>query len=482
MEKTGQVPWVKRIYSLLEQAGEKDRALKRFGASRHKYKLAETASQKAIEAFEERHKISLPEEYRDFLMMAGNGGAGPYYGLYSLKEVEQAAVDDFYLLQAEPVIYPHMSDEDWDRAADPEDKRESEELYPLAGVLPIGTQGCTYMIGLILHGAYRGQVVYFDIDLTGKPFFVRENGFLAWYERWLREVIAGYEIFWFGMNLDGDERELTEQYRRANTPEEKAEIISSFYKFQVLPNEQQVFIKEMCRQETDLKLRTMLIKLMAHFHIDGLTEQLDELWEKRAYAETISVITYKGSVEIKEGWRKRILEILPQLHGEAFRDACYIIKDLKQCPDIHAGMLKETFKRKKLTKNEQRVLLYCIGELNGREDVVEDILDFLQNETDISLMISAVQAMNGIKDRRLQESCVRLLDQYRKHENAKLDFEDSQRVLKGGGCLAASRYQGQLINNLINRFERFGMDYRGAWRLLMDDRSWEDWKRQNGFV
>ena len=53
---------------------------------------------------------------------------------------------------------------------------------------PIGSQGCTLMTGIMLAGPYRGQVVYYDEDFCGPPFFVREKGFLAWYEWWLREV------------------------------------------------------------------------------------------------------------------------------------------------------------------------------------------------------------------------------------------------------------------------------------------------------
>ena len=73
-------------------------------------------------------------------------------------------------------LYPKMSDEDWDNAA---------KGQPFAGILPIGSQGCTLMTGLMLRGPYSGQVVYFDLDCCSKPFFVRENGFLAWYMRCL---------------------------------------------------------------------------------------------------------------------------------------------------------------------------------------------------------------------------------------------------------------------------------------------------------
>ena len=202
MGKADQASWVRQIYKLLEQAKAKDSGQEVFGADSHKYRLAPPAGEEALQAFELKYGIRLPEEYRNFLVLAGDGGAGPYYGIYGLGALEQELKSDQnYHLLAEPELYPKMSDEDWDNAA---------KGQPFAGILPIGSQGCTLMTGLMLRGPYSGQVVYFDLDCCSKPFFVRENGFLAWYMRWLREVISGYKIFWFGMNLDGNEQQLIE--------------------------------------------------------------------------------------------------------------------------------------------------------------------------------------------------------------------------------------------------------------------------------
>ncbi|MDO5346616.1 MAG: SMI1/KNR4 family protein [Lachnospiraceae bacterium] len=473
MGKADQASWIRQIYKRLEQAKAKDDGQEVFGADSHKYRLAPPAGEEAIQVFELKYGIRLPEEYRNFLMLVGDGGAGPYYGIYGLRALEQALKDDQdYSLLSEPALYPKMSDEDWDIAV---------KGQPFAGILPIGSQGCSHMTGLMLRGPYCGQVVYFDLDHCVKPFFVRENGFLAWYMRWLHEVISGYEIFWFGTNLDGNEQQLMEQYQQADNSEEKAEIIDSFRKFKKLPKKQQQFFKAACDQEPNMEIRMKLVKMLAHFRVKGMGGQIEKMWEYGAYAEAISVINYEGDWDTKKKWQEQILEKLPQLRGDAFRDACYTIKALKDCPDINAGRLKEALAQKDLDKNEKTVLFYCIRALSGKEAVVDYFLDFLLTEQDPYLLIYAIQALEGIADRRLQNIYVKLLDRYRIHENAQKDYQGSQKVLAGGGCLGASRPEGQVVSNLMRRFDLFGLDYRGAWKLLMNDQSWEEWKRQRGF-
>jgi len=485
MAKTGQPAWAKRIIKLLGQAKEKDRDLQRFGAYSHQYKLSSPASEEQVRVFEEQEGIRLPEEYRDLLLFAGNGGAGPYYGLYGLEKLKQELHDShgdrLYDVQAEPVIYPKMSDEDWERATALEEKGEGPHLY--GGVLPIESQGCTLMTGLIVSGPYRGQVVYYDEDYCGQPFFVREKGFLAWYERWLREVIAGYsdEESGFGLNVDGNPRQLMELYEQTEDPEEKIDIIDSYYKFESLPGKQKTYFKQACSQESNMKVRMKLIKMMSHFHVPGMTKEIETLWEYGAYAEAVSIITYEGTWEVKEAWYERIFKILPKLQRDGFRDACHTFSTVKEYPNVYAGRLKEALVREDLDRNDRIALFHCIRELKGKEEVLDYFMEYLSTEETPTMLIYAVWCTEGVKNRQLQELYVKLLDKYRGHENAKRDYKGSQMVLKGGCCLGASRPEGQLVSNLMRQFDYFGLEYRGAWKLLMNGGSWKEWKEQNGF-
>lgn len=488
MAGTGQPPWVKRILKLLEQARAKDPDFARFGAYSHQYKLAAPASEEAIRKFEEQQGVRLPEEYRDFLTFIGNGGAGPYYGLYGLKALEDDLSDSRGLRWCrsleEPVIYPKMSEEEWDRNVNPESRRKGEKVYPYTGVLPIGTQGCTLMTGLMLTGPYRGQVVYYDNDFCGPPFFVREKGFRSWYERWLREVIAGYndEECGFGLNVDGNPRQLMELYEQTEDPEERKEIIDSYYKFETLPGRQKTYFKQACAQETDMEVRMKLIKMLVRFHVPGMTKEIEKLWEYGAYAEAVSIITYEGTWEVKEAWYEKIFEILPQLQGNGFRDACHTFGAMKDYPNVHAGRLKEALVREDLDRNDRIVLFHSIRDLKGKEEVLDYFLDYLSTEENPTMLIYAVWCTEGVKNRQLQELYVKLLDKYRIHENARFDYKGSQMVLKGGACLGASRPEGQLVSNLMRQFDYFGLDYREGWKLLMDEGRWREWKQQSGFA
>lgn len=481
MAKTGQPPWAKRILKLLEQARSKDPDFERFGAYSHQYKQAAPASEKAIQEFEEQQGIRLPEEYRDFLMLVGNGGAGPYYGLYGLKALRDDLSDShgirLYHVTEEPVIYPKMSEEDWDRVADPEGGQKGNEPHPYAGVLPIGTQGCTLMTGLMLAGPYRGQVVYYDEDFCGPPFFVREKGFLSWYERWLREVIAGYndEETGFGLNLDGKPGELMELYEQTENPEEKIEIIESCYKFVTFPAKQKAYFKQVCARESNMEVRMKLIQMLVRFRVPGMTKEIEKLWEYGAYAEAVSIITYEGTWEVKEKWYEKVFAILPKLQGDGFRNACRTIGAMKDYPNVHAGRLKDALAREDLDRNDRIALFYCIRKLKGKEKVLDYLLDYLSAEEDSTLLLHAVWCTEGVESLLLQEIYVKLLDKYRTHENAKFDYKGSQMVLRGGACMGAGRPEGQLVSNLIRQFDYFGLDYRGGWKLLMDEKRWREW-------
>jgi len=209
---------IRRIKNKLLEAKEVDKKLIVFGANKHKYYLNPPATELEVLEFERKFSIELPECYRSFITQIGNGGnsnaksaAGPYYGIYPLGE----HVDDLIYdnpekyLKNDCIIYPNMTDDYWESLTNDTDENEdiSDEDYEkktgkiYAGILPIGSQGCSYLHAIILNEQYKGRVVNLDMDMQ-KPHFTFEKNFLDWYEKWLDEVISGELITtkptWFG--------------------------------------------------------------------------------------------------------------------------------------------------------------------------------------------------------------------------------------------------------------------------------------------
>lgn len=56
-----------------------------FGTASHHYQLNPCLTDQQVELFEPEHQVSLPPEYRSFLLQGGNGGAGPDFGIPPLE-------------------------------------------------------------------------------------------------------------------------------------------------------------------------------------------------------------------------------------------------------------------------------------------------------------------------------------------------------------------------------------------------------------
>ena len=93
-----------RILSKLDDV--RRRGLKCFGSQAHAFRLNPPIAEAEVHRFEHRHGISLPDDYRAFLIQAGNGGAGPYYGLLPLDNWNDAARDAIGGLPGSPVSAP----------------------------------------------------------------------------------------------------------------------------------------------------------------------------------------------------------------------------------------------------------------------------------------------------------------------------------------------------------------------------------------
>ncbi|MFK4475803.1 hypothetical protein ABH897_005603, partial [Paenibacillus sp. RC73] len=165
-----------RIKNKLNQAMRKDTAFSVFGASSHQYKVKEKLTAKELADWQAHNQVTLPEPYAQFLTKVGNGGAGPYYGIYPIEKA--ASYTERQALLAKSVLHPGMAKEEWNHLIEPLTKDEDipDEEYDdtcnkvLGGMLCIGTQGCEYEMYLVLEGKYRGRIVYTSDFHPDHPF------------------------------------------------------------------------------------------------------------------------------------------------------------------------------------------------------------------------------------------------------------------------------------------------------------------------
>src|SRR5579884_2697565 len=79
------VPDVTRLHAKVAELRRQDTQFRVFGASAHHYLLNPCLSERQVQEAETHYGIALPEDYRQFLLLMGNGGAGPDYGLFPLE-------------------------------------------------------------------------------------------------------------------------------------------------------------------------------------------------------------------------------------------------------------------------------------------------------------------------------------------------------------------------------------------------------------
>jgi hypothetical protein len=209
------------VLRLLGELDRRDPKRRVFGAVAHQYRLNPPLPLSSIEAFEAGHGIVLPDDYLTFLTEIGNGGAGPYYGLFPFGQHDDghglSAWEGGGLVGDPSRPFPHegpwnLPDSFWRREPDPppettpeeEDRmmeawdRELEENYwnpaIMDGSIPICHLGCAYRQWLVVNGGQRGFVWADDrADQKGlRPLRDDEGGqvsFSGWYMNWLHESL-----------------------------------------------------------------------------------------------------------------------------------------------------------------------------------------------------------------------------------------------------------------------------------------------------
>lgn len=195
---------IARLREKLDRLRDLDRDLRIFGANQHHYELGPCLSERRVADIEATYQISLPDEYRAFLLHTGNGGAGPDYGVYS---IEDSLNDNLYPAQYFSRPFPHSAHWNLDVSQFQAELGEDTGLAAyeaeyvrdehFQGALPINTAGCTHFYLIVLNGPERGNLWYDGrgvdagiLPLPGPNHPEARMGFFAWYEAWLDHSIA----------------------------------------------------------------------------------------------------------------------------------------------------------------------------------------------------------------------------------------------------------------------------------------------------
>jgi hypothetical protein len=143
----------------LNKLKELDKNCEVFGSDLHKYTLNSCLSLAEVSNVESKCNIILPDDYREFLLELGNGGAGPGYGLLEIN-IEKLIVD---ASQCNSLSQPFLLTKEWNNLDLPQvsDGSGVNTYFDpkfIHGTIAIAHYGCGIQARLIITGEERGNI------------------------------------------------------------------------------------------------------------------------------------------------------------------------------------------------------------------------------------------------------------------------------------------------------------------------------------
>ncbi|WP_160710868.1 SMI1/KNR4 family protein [Chitinophaga solisilvae] len=401
---------IARIKEKLVQAKAADTDCKVFGATSHHYVIDSPLTPEEIQEFEQKHQISLPADYKSFLLHIGNGGesfnrsaAGPYYGIYPLGDGVGELGSDEDAMRDGIKIYPEMSSEEWkqltttvmqDDISDEDYYREMSVIY--AGILPIGTQGCGIVHALALNGPHAGRVININPELY-LPQFCYENNFLDWYERWLDEIISGDLVSdnatWFGYSMGGSIDSLLAQYHADSDPVVKKACLRGILVKKTIPPPYFPELETAFRQ-AETAHRLVLLQLLTKCSYTQARPFLLSMSDSHLLEVVQNVWWY--AKDNSADWLETISRQLPQVHdAETFRFCTYLLS--ATATDYGPLLLPMTQHPEAEIRSTS---FYTLGKLPNKADYLDAFIAGLKDSSN-DVIRNTLQALAGITDKRL---------------------------------------------------------------------------------
>ena len=412
-----------RIQEKLAQAKAVDKDLEVFGASSHKYHLNPPVSEAEVLAFEKKYGVRLPECYRAFMLTIGNAKAkkldfiaGPYYGLYAFgTQVDDLLYEGSEIyLKAPCALSPDMTKEEWETLSAPlefddfeddeeegyvievEDNYFAERAKVFGGLLPLGSQGCTYYHALVLNGKYAGRVVNVDLDLA-QPKFAFETNFLDWYERYLDEVISGQLLddrpTWFGYHRGEPAEVLLNEYEHTTNRKTQTDCLEGVY-HKKPPLEPALLDKIEKLIALNNEDRDFLIEIVSQSSYERAKPYLQDLVNKDP--KKVFQFVWWYAKDHCADWVPAVKEHLPTITDEEmFNFATYLLTEATD--NFEEDILPFT---NNVNPRIRLTAYYTLGKSQKKEQYLDTFIKGLQ-ETDNDVLRTVIQAISGVKDERL---------------------------------------------------------------------------------
>jgi len=364
------------IYELLNKANDVDKEYKVFGASKHKYKLNPPASMDEIRALEVELNITFPEEFVYFYTRIGNGGAGPYYGLYSVEEIKrncEGKQDD----NIQPLIDSNLSYATWYKLMKQMEADDDayDEIYQqvCSGAVIIGTQGCTFDNLLMFKGSEAGKIVYIDWNLDGEyPPVLTGTSFLEWYVNFYEDIIASYSVQHYGYIKRCTEQELIEAYKSSLTYEDKLDNLKGLLRFDRLSDK----TINVLYNSQDIDTSVLRLELLLKYH----TDLAMKLFDTYIYGQNVSAaiaVMLRIPKGLQQMYYKRAIEILYESTDCVTNTLLFFIGDQK-CRK--ASDIIEFTKNTSIDNELKATTIYVIGKCPDAIDYESHFIKWMKDD------------------------------------------------------------------------------------------------------
>lgn len=193
-----------RINTIMEKMKHLTEKHPAFSCGEFPPKWKKPLSEETVAKYEEKNKITLPEDYKRFITTIASSGTQPFYGLYSIQEIPKYELtsviqEKFPYTVRTPLNIADLSDEEYDAVFETKN----------AGFIPLCHEGCGMYSILIVNTEDKdtyGTVWYYDLANDAgifpliNPVTKKTMTFLDWLEYYVDQTLEldDFDFFSYG--------------------------------------------------------------------------------------------------------------------------------------------------------------------------------------------------------------------------------------------------------------------------------------------